>query len=240
MDSYSSNVSINQPPNSVVQHNHTYSQLEGPSNGNLDGISLTNNGHGLHHHRLLASLSSASSHRLHHLHHHYPSSSRGSKSSDHKSSYSDTSDDDHASSRDEKRAKALNIPISPEDIINLPIDEFNERLAKYELSEAQLSLIRDIRRRGKNKVAAQNCRRRKMDQILDLQTEVDRLYSQKKAYELQQEQLLALRHLAQEKYTKLYHFIFGPSGNAPVATYEGLDEYSQPQIMVSQNSSTSD
>ena len=50
--------------------------------------------------------------------------------------------------RDEKRAKALRIPITTEDIINLPIDEFNERLAKYELTEAQLSLIRDIRRRG--------------------------------------------------------------------------------------------
>lgn len=78
-----------------------------------------------------------------------------------------------------------------------------------------------------------------MDQILDLQSEVERLYSQKKAYELQQEQLLALRHLAQEKYTKLYHFIFSSTGNAPVTTYEGLNEYSQPQIMVSQNSSTS-
>lgn len=32
------------------------------------------------------------------------------------------------------------------------MDEFNERLSKYDLSESQLSLIRDIRRRGKNKV----------------------------------------------------------------------------------------
>ena len=39
-----------------------------------------------------------------------------------------------------------------DDIINLPMDEFNERLSKYDLTEAQLSLIRDIRRRGKNKV----------------------------------------------------------------------------------------
>lgn len=50
--------------------------------------------------------------------------------------------------RDEKRARALKIPISTQDIINLPIDEFNERLTKYELTEIQLSLIRDIRRRG--------------------------------------------------------------------------------------------
>jgi len=55
-------------------------------------------------------------------------------------------------SRDEKRARSMNLPMTCEDIIHLPMDEFNERLSKYDLSEAQLSLIRDIRRRGKNKV----------------------------------------------------------------------------------------
>lgn len=55
---------------------------------------------------------------------------------------------DNHLNRDEKRARALKIPISTTDIINLPIDEFNERLTKYELTEMQLSLIRDIRRRG--------------------------------------------------------------------------------------------
>lgn len=80
--------------------------------------------------------------------------------------------DDHSLTRDEKRALHMNIPISVTDIINLPMDEFNERLSKYDLSENQLSLIRDIRRRGKNKVAAQNCRKRKLDQILSLEGEV--------------------------------------------------------------------
>lgn len=117
------------------------------------------------------------------------------------------SDEDSQFNRDERRARALNIPIATSDIINLPIDEFNERLAKYDLSEAQLSLIRDIRRRGKNKVAAQNCRKRKMDQILGLQGEVDRLFAQKESLELQQAHLLSLRDLARDKYAKLYHFI---------------------------------
>lgn len=63
------------------------------------------------------------------------------------------SEDEHLT-RDEKRARALNVPITVDDIINLPMDEFNERLSKYDLTEAQLSLIRDIRRRGKNKVSA--------------------------------------------------------------------------------------
>ncbi|KAJ8950359.1 hypothetical protein NQ314_007894 [Rhamnusium bicolor] len=88
------------------------------------------------------------------------------------------SEDEHLT-RDEKRARALNVPISVDDIINLPMDEFNERLSKYDLSEAQLSLIRDIRRRGKNKVAAQNCRKRKLDQILSLADEVKEMRDRK-------------------------------------------------------------
>lgn len=124
------------------------------------------------------------------------------------------SDEDAQFSRDERRARQLNIPIPTCDIINLPIDEFNERLTKYDLTEAQLSLIRDIRRRGKNKVAAQNCRKRKMDQILGLQGDVDRLFAQKESLEQQQAQLLYLRELARDKYSRLYNFIRDSRGDA--------------------------
>jgi len=36
-----------------------------------------------------------------------------------------------------------------------------------------MNQLRDIRRRGKNKVAAQNCRKRKLNQIEELQGKVD-------------------------------------------------------------------
>ena len=49
------------------------------------------------------------------------------------------------------------------------MDEFNDLLSKTDLSEEQLNTCRDIRRRGKNKVAAQNCRQRKLEQIEELQ-----------------------------------------------------------------------
>ncbi|XP_054162465.1 endoplasmic reticulum membrane sensor NFE2L1-like [Oppia nitens] len=121
---------------------------------------------------------------------------------------SESSDElEYQLNRDEKRAKSLGIPIPTLDIINLPIDEFNGRLSKYELNEEQLSLIRDIRRRGKNKVAAQNCRKRKLDQILGLQYEVDGMVSEKQSLEMQYNQLLLLRDLAHQKYSKLYNFI---------------------------------
>ncbi|XP_067226010.1 endoplasmic reticulum membrane sensor NFE2L1b isoform X4 [Chanodichthys erythropterus] len=86
---------------------------------------------------------------------------------------------DRQSSRDERRARAMDIPFSNEKIINLPVEEFNELLAKHHLNEDQLSLIRDIRRRGKNKMAAQNCRKRKLDTILNLEQGVQDLQREK-------------------------------------------------------------
>ncbi|NWZ19509.1 NF2L2 factor, partial [Asarcornis scutulata] len=77
--------------------------------------------------------------------------------------------------RDEQRAKALQIPFPVEKIINLPVDDFNEMMSKEQFSEAQLALIRDIRRRGKNKVAAQNCRKRKLENIVELEQDLSNL-----------------------------------------------------------------
>uniref|UniRef100_UPI0037E9087F nuclear factor erythroid 2-related factor 2a n=1 Tax=Semicossyphus pulcher TaxID=241346 RepID=UPI0037E9087F len=82
-------------------------------------------------------------------------------------------------SRDEQRAKALKIPFTVSMIINLPVDDFNEMMSKHQLNEAQLALVRDIRRRGKNKVAAQNCRKRKMENIVGLEGDLDSLKDEK-------------------------------------------------------------
>lgn len=94
------------------------------------------------------------------------------------------------------------------EIINLPMDEFNERLSKYDLSETQLSLIRDIRRRGKNKVAAQNCRKRKLDQILSLADEVEEVRKRKERLIKEQEAANAERKRIIKKFSDLYKHIF--------------------------------
>ncbi|XP_069791911.1 nuclear factor erythroid 2-related factor 2a isoform X2 [Narcine bancroftii] len=110
--------------------------------------------------------------------------------------------------RDEQRAKALNVPFSVRKIINLPVDDFNEMVSKYQLSEAQLALIRDIRRRGKNKVAAQNCRKRKLENIVGLEHDLDQLKDEKE--ELLQEKgehAKNLLHLKQQL-NNLYHEVF--------------------------------
>lgn len=87
------------------------------------------------------------------------------------------------------------------------MDEFNERLSKYDLSENQLSLIRDIRRRGKNKVAAQNCRKRKLDQIVSLADEVKDMKMRKERFLREHDLVFAERRRVKEKFANLYHHV---------------------------------
>lgn len=111
-------------------------------------------------------------------------------------------------SRDERRARALKVPFSTELIVNLPVEEFNDLLTNSQLSEEQLTLIRDIRRRGKNKIAAQNCRKRKMDVLLGLNDNVSSL--RRRRSRLLREKQETLRNLQEMKrqLRKLYQDVF--------------------------------
>ncbi|CAB4055377.1 unnamed protein product [Lepeophtheirus salmonis] len=106
-------------------------------------------------------------------------SSSSSTSSSSSSSFKNSSNSSFSSafrsrySKDEKRARDIGVPFSVEDIVSLPMDEYNDMIARHALTDDQLSLCRDIRRRGKNKVAAQNCRKRKIHQITELKTTID-------------------------------------------------------------------
>lgn len=111
-------------------------------------------------------------------------------------------------SRDERRAKALKVPFPMDQIINLPVDDFNELLTQYTLTDAQLALVRDIRRRGKNKVAAQNCRKRKLESIIHLETELNQLQAQREL--LSKQRLEFKRSLAfiKRRLSDLYSQVF--------------------------------
>jgi len=156
------------------------------------------------------------------LNHTYALPAEGPRTPRNKFKSSSKRSEDEQLTRDEKRARNLNIPISVDDIINLPMDEFNERLSKYDLSESQLTLIRDIRRRGKNKVAAQNCRKRKLDQILSLADEVKQMKDRKFNLLQEREYLMTERMRVKTKYDLLYNHIFAslrdPDGN-PYSPY---------------------
>ncbi|NXX87348.1 NFE2 factor, partial [Urocolius indicus] len=72
-------------------------------------------------------------------------------------------------------ASASSLPLGPDAIVNLPVEDFNAALGRARLSGPELALARDIRRRGKNKVAAQKCRRRKLEAMAALREELEAL-----------------------------------------------------------------
>lgn len=102
-------------------------------------------------------------------------------------------------------------------------------------------------------MAAQNCRKRKLDQILGLQHEVDGMFSQKNSLESQYDELMVLRQMARDKYTKLYHFILEASSaqqnlygssicppDYPNARHYEQQEERHNSLIVSNNCSDSD
>ncbi|XP_056416385.1 transcription factor NF-E2 45 kDa subunit [Hyla sarda] len=91
--------------------------------------------------------------------------------------------------RDERRAAAMQIPFPTDRIVNLPVEDFNELLSRHTLTESQLALVRDIRRRGKNKVAAQNCRKRKMENISILEKEIGQLRLEREGLHREREEV---------------------------------------------------
>ncbi|XP_061471088.1 transcription factor NF-E2 45 kDa subunit [Rhineura floridana] len=113
-----------------------------------------------------------------------------------------------AGSRDERRALAMKIPFPVEKIINLPVDDFNELVSHFPLSEPQLALIRDIRRRGKNKVAAQNCRKRKLETLVHLERELEELGLERQRLLRDRGEFNRTLALTKQKLGALYHQVF--------------------------------
>uniref|UniRef100_A0A8C5M5T6 Nuclear factor, erythroid 2 n=1 Tax=Leptobrachium leishanense TaxID=445787 RepID=A0A8C5M5T6_9ANUR len=105
------------------------------------------------------------------------------------SSYDTSQTEELVCSRDERRAAAMNIPFPTERIVNLPVEDFNDLLSRFTLTEPQLALVKDIRRRGKNKVAAQNCRKRKMETIAVLEKDIGQLRTEREGLRREQEEV---------------------------------------------------
>lgn len=102
----------------------------------------------------------------------------------------------------------LCVYFSVDEIVRMPVDSFNSVLSRYYLTDLQVSLMRDIRRRGKNKVAAQNCRKRKLDVILNLEEDVYNLQAKKETLESEQAWCNKAINIMKQKLHDLYHDVF--------------------------------
>lgn len=86
-------------------------------------------------------------------------------------------------SKDEEIARHYGLPFSAEEISFMPLQEFQNALKSNQLTSVQKDAMQKIRRRGKNKMAARNCRERRTTNLVQLGTETE-LLEQEREHEI--------------------------------------------------------
>lgn len=97
----------------------------------------------------------------------------------------------HTNGETEDEDSASPIPgYSSEELVHLPYQEFKTLVRQLKLDSVTLRKAKEVRKRGKNKLAAKNCRQRKIDSVSGLSGEIHHLRQQLKSVACEKDSLL--------------------------------------------------
>lgn len=136
------------------------------------------------------------------------------------------------------------IEVTENQVVQMPVHELNRLLYQSKLTEAEISLVKETRRRGKNKVAARNCRKRKLDTIADLEKEVDDLKLKKAKIAEEKANVERELEMYKQKTEALTRFILGRvkdgSGHSLNSEEFSLEKSEDGRLFVLRKLSTAD
>ncbi|XP_070773137.1 transcription regulator protein BACH1-like [Enoplosus armatus] len=106
---------------------------------------------------------------------------------------SETETEGDSESYTRERARQVQLPFSVDWIVDLSRNDFQQLLKQQVFTGEQLELVHDMRRRSKNRLAAQRCRKRKLDCIYNLQCEINKLKTEREKLITEKSQLNQLK-----------------------------------------------
>lgn len=142
-------------------------------------------------------------------------------------SETDTEGDSESCSAREQECE-VKLPFNSQRIISLSRNDFQSFLKMHKLTPEQLDCIHDIRRRSKNRIAAQRCRKRKLDCIQNLESEIEKLQNEKASLLKERDHILSTLGETKQNLTGLCQQVCKEAALSPeqiqiLAKYSTLD-----------------